>query len=376
MKSIFRILILPVFLVAFAGTPLKSEEYVLCLQKQLSELGHDPGPHDGLWGKRTRSAAENLIAETPKLQGNPFLRNPRRVSAISWCRILGFQYNEARGFRPSSEKAKILFDKDVTTTERALLLGADKNARRYLQIRFGISLAGRVDIAAGSDASQIARNITELRRARGEPTSKSRKHVNDRCGQGDKWSAAAYFNQIYVCWPRQDTYDSTWASRNRKRLSAILLHEYVHALQTEYTLAKTILYKRRDGRRVSGPEWMMEGTAMLVELDYTYPGFKSKGMPSFFRLQSPARKTKLKLSELGDIKTDEEYRISLFAAYLLANRYGLDALIDYWAAIGSGLDWNEAFEEVFAMKLDDYEEQFETLRLTHGAAMAFANGGS
>lgn len=359
-----------VFLLA-TSAPATAGEYVLCLQKQLTVLGHDPGPHDGLWGRRTKAAALSLMQQRPELQSEPMLQEPRRVSAISWCRILGKRHGAARPFRPSAEKPNILFDKDASPTEKALVLGADKDARRYLYLRFGVSIAGRVDIAAGRDAKQVAANIVTLRRSRGDPIVDTRARVRKRCSDKDRWAAAAFYNQIFICWPQQDTYGADWAKQNRKRMTAILVHEHIHTMQTEYTLAKTRLYKRPDGRRVSGPEWMMEGTAMVVELDYVFRNFEGQGMPSFFRLQSPARASALKLADLGDITTEEEYNISLFAAYLLAERFGIQSLLEYWQTIGTGLDWDEAFQQVFDMKLAEYETQFETLRTHQSTAMNF-----
>jgi hypothetical protein len=356
----------------FAPLNAQAEEYVLCLQKQLSILGFDPGPHDCAWGQRTKAAALALRKSDARLQANPMLDNPRRVSAVSWCRVVGQLNPEVKKFRPSEASVVFLKDDDATVEEIVIIRAAVREAKKYFKFKHQIELAGRIDFVAGGDHEQIARNLIQLRRARGETTKNVRRFVRKKCEGTKRWYAAAYFNQVFSCWPDNVAHYKTWLEKNKRLLSGIMVHELAHSIQTELTLAKTILRLRKDGRWIDGPGWMVEGSAMMFELDYLYPEFKGRWMPSFQTLMAPARMSSLKLRKTGYVVTDEEYDVSRFAAYLLAKRYGLKSFNDYWREIGQGKDWNAAFQATYGMSIREFEAIFEELRHDLKAAIIFA----
>ncbi len=349
----------------------KAEEYVLCMQNQLKELGYDPGPLDGFWGAKTKAAALASLDQEEQLQGNPMLQNPRGVSAVSWCRILGEKYATVRKFRPSVEKPVFLFDKEATSSSRALIRISSRQAHRYFRYRHRVDLAGRIDVVAGSDHKQISSHLITLQRKRHEPTSKVRQDTKKRCQEAKTWNAAAYSNQIYVCWPKDIVHDSNWLSRWKHFATTVMVHEYAHAIQKELSLDKTHKYLRPDGRRIMGPNWLVEGSAMMLALDYSFPGLKGDRMPAFFTIQWPAKKSSLKLSDIKSVSTNEEYAVSKFAAFLLVKRFGIESMIEYWRQIGQGNDWNKAFQNTFGMSLKEYEREFETLRQSLQLSHAF-----
>ena len=76
---------LAVGLALWAGTlglPIAAQDGVACLQAQLRDLGHDPGPVDGTMRPAVRDAAQAW-------GGGDAFPDLRRRTATSWCRELG-----------------------------------------------------------------------------------------------------------------------------------------------------------------------------------------------------------------------------------------------------------------------------------------------
>ncbi len=79
-----RSILAPVVAVlALAGATQPAYADILCVQQELSRLGYDPGPSDGMMGGRTRNAASEYMANSgaslPELASG---------SAVAWCQAL------------------------------------------------------------------------------------------------------------------------------------------------------------------------------------------------------------------------------------------------------------------------------------------------
>ena len=181
------------------GTAGQADEYVMCLQKQLEELGYNPGPLDGSWGPKTKSAANALREQDATLANIVALDNPRRISAISWCREIGAAHPKARKFRPSVQQANFYFDKSVTPIQQGLLRSASRQALYFLKSRYKIDFASRIDIVAGSDRTQLTQLTKTLARRTHMSSRGLAAYINSKCLPGRKpWFAAAYYDWIIV----------------------------------------------------------------------------------------------------------------------------------------------------------------------------------
>lgn len=374
MRPIFSLFLL--LLLSLVTLPAKShaEEYVLCLQRQLNALGYDAGPEDGLWGKRTKAAALALRSENPKLTDNPYLETANRASAISWCREVGSTDFRARRHRPSIKEPEYRFSEGVTTVQGAIIQSSAQRAWKFLKARFKIEMASRIDVAAGVDAGKIARDIKALSR----PGSTSyypsqRSYVRKKCTEITHWSAAAYPDFIMLCAAPDMSSDKQWLDKRRK-LTGLLVHEFVHSFQAEHSLSKTQPDLWRRGEKTMGPPWLVEAAAMMAEAEFISLGLEDFGLYYFVEWQFPARVSKLKLGKMRQIETNEEYEVARFAGLLLAKRESVNRMLDYWRLLGQGRSKNEAFGEVFGMSFKEFEAHFEKARKDVQYALKFARG--
>ena len=66
------------------GTQIQAEENILCIQKFLAKTVFNPGPSDGVWGKKTETAINQLIS-----QANNFKpQNIKKSDAEEVCKTL------------------------------------------------------------------------------------------------------------------------------------------------------------------------------------------------------------------------------------------------------------------------------------------------
>ncbi|MEO0390210.1 MAG: hypothetical protein AAF218_04640 [Pseudomonadota bacterium] len=152
---------------------------------------------------------------------------------------------------------------------------------------------------------------------------------------------------------------------------ATMVHELMH--QVQYHLAQDFPVRRVGDDLLFGPAWMVEGSAEWIE-EVFRNGRASDGT-RLFRLQEPARRNQTALTDLvahGSLETGRTYGVARFAAYLLAERYGDQALFDYFVALGRLEDRDAAFREVFGMSLAQFEAEFAAVRRHYGDARRWA----
>ena len=351
-------LLVALFLLCLATASARADEFVLCLQKQLSVLGHDPGPHDGLWGRKTQAATMALHAATPELQAIPALTNPRRTSAISWCRELGARFAHARAFRPSVQKPKFFFDDGMTDLQKGIARSALRKANYFLRLRHRIDPASHIHFVVGADPAQIAANLKASLRSRNEPTRGASAVVTKVCSGDQGWRGFALFNHIVIC-VGGDMPPPAELQKQRDLLVGLFVHELVHTYQYEVSLAKTQPDRFFPKPRHEGPDWMVEGAAMMVGMDYYWRTPSKPGKPSISHLQMPVRSSDLRLDDITKVWSVEEYAVSRFAVFLLSKRFGIDAVLGYWQRIGEGQSREQAFQSQFGLSMDAYKTKFE-----------------
>ncbi|MEM8576796.1 MAG: hypothetical protein AAGF60_03010, partial [Pseudomonadota bacterium] len=153
---------------------------------------------------------------------------------------------------------------------------------------------------------------------------------------------------------------------------AVMVHELMH--QVQYTLANNRPARPLgQGDWLLGPAWMVEGSAEWVE--EVFRNGRATDGTRLFELQEPARRNQTPLSQLsvhGSLATGRTYGVARFAAYVLAERFGDQALFDYFSALGRLADRDAAFREVFGMSIAAFEEEFERIRRHYGDARRWA----
>lgn len=363
----------------------RQNNYVRCLQKQLVQLGENPGPIDGAWGGRTKRAAIALRDKTPALKGNPYLTEANRQTALSWCRELAIQYPDVSRFQPSHEPINFTFDKELKLVEispdywNVKFTGYTDSIRETLRLNYGIERTSQIDVVVGEDPKQIARNLNQLTHKQRIDFVGLTRSIREDCTEG-VLKGAVLHQWMYICarggllWPASNP---ATEARMDRHLEHVLMHEYVHVFQSEYSLYMSRRNLNQSFEQIAGPNWLVEGIAEVIATDYSQRHRTSYPAVIVLALYAATRTDQRELKSLKFEKNaSRDYPVAHLAVHLLAMRYGSNSVLDYWRLIGQGTPKDQAFETLFGMTVTEYETLFKELRQSTSPLLAFAKGES
>lgn len=136
-----------------------------------------------------------------------------------------------------------------------------------------------------------------------------------------------------------------------------LLHELFHIAQYQL-VAPGSNREISDFKKNFGPMWLLEGSALVFQ-DVRSEFCKERGM-QFLLDRNIAGVTDIRAYVdywQDEINRDDAYSISHYSTCSLFNKVGMHGIIEYYAALGKGADWSEAFRDVFGIS----HEQFANL---------------
>lgn len=356
---------------AFAAR--EGQEYVVCVQKQLAALGVAAVSPNGSINSATRSGAEAIRAKYPTRAGIALLPRMSEKSAVSWCREIGALGAQTRQFMPGAAAPIIIGPGGQQT---AILQNAFREVESFFRSFYNITPASRADVAGGASGKELAQFAVQLQRKRGRSYGRMSEYVSRMCETPSRrYGGQAYRNQLLICWPVSKSYDSSWYRGVYPIVSAIMAHEYMHHVQRELTNDK-ISSGSYSSRRKMGPAWMVEGAAEVAENNWrvTKLGVKRKSLVEMQAYASENRKPLGGMHSYGTVKDAKQYRVAFLAVYLLAERSGEQAVLNYWRYIGQGKSWEAAFKAAFGLSLNSFTNQFERMRSDPTAARAFISG--
>ncbi|MBI3536279.1 MAG: hypothetical protein HY070_01755 [Chloroflexi bacterium] len=154
---------------------------------------------------------------------------------------------------------------------------------------------------------------------------------------------------------------SDWQNMASIRKLSVLSHEYFHVLQNR--LEKDARFKPRNaGIPPDGPIWLREGSAEY----YGFRSVASYGLVEFAsaRLERIARSKGINntLSELETSQSALVFTLGFLAAEFLEVKSGSQSLLKYYETIGTGVEWQVAFQNVFGVSIAAFYRQFEDYR--------------
>ena len=266
-----------------------------------------------------------------------------------------------------AQPKSILTDASLEDEARVALTTAADQVSAWLAIRTGRTAPSNyLLLGAGPDS------VSQVLDAAYEKLEKPRPQVNADfevlCG-GPHPNAISSSDFILMCFPETDA-----RQINTLRLGAVMAHEMFHQMQ--YDLSDTRRDRPGIGPRRLGPAWLVEGSAEVIEFLYINALLPADG-PGLFELQTPARRSRKKLSSLqahGSVRDPVSYGVSRFAATLLAREYGVDGFVNYFSALGEGQTRPEAFVSTFGLSHAVFDAEFDKLRRDCGAARDWSVG--
>ena len=274
----------------------------------------------------------------------------------------------------------IFTDDDAKALKTEMLAKADKDVRVFFAENFGQNIENSIALIGTSDPSLLNEHLSKALKEMGRRQRSSPVDVGKLCDE-KPIGAAANRSYTVMCWLKPKAYDRKWLASIEQRLPPILAHEFTHQLQ--YHLANDDPPQRRNGSKelLLGPSWMVEGTAEVFERIYSVQVLGKNASDtadqSLFNMQTRARRSRLTLAQLtetGSTKGRGGYGTARFAAYVLAQREGPEALLKYFAVLGQTKDRDTAFKQVFGITFDKFEIDFELIRRDFAAAKKYVKG--
>lgn len=373
-------------LLAIAGLvllPLQSQaaeewerEYIACVQGQLTALGVAGVKVTGALNATTRARAEAQRSRFPKAFGLALMPKLSDVTAVGWCRELAAAQPDLRRFMPSANPPLVMGEGGANSLQTQLLATSFSRVQSFFRTRYGLSPASRVDVAGAASGQVLARLAIELQKQRGRSRARMTDSVTENCDNPSlKYGGQAYRNQLLLCWPVANSYGKAWYDKVYPVVSAIMAHEYMHHVQRELANDKVSGrgYRTQSKR---GPAWMTEGTAELIEYRWRTEvlGRKAKSLNDLLAPAHEHPKTLASMHGWGTVGDASQYKVALFAAWLLAERNGDQSIMTYWRYIGQGRSWDSAFEAAFGESLRSFSSRFEILRHDSAQAKAYIAG--
>lgn len=353
-----------------------SDVYVTCVQKQLAALGYSGVSASGRPDGATRAAAIAFQKQHANRAGVALIPPLSAKTAVSWCREIGAVSPKLRQYMPGSSAPYVMTDGGPGSRATNMVSRASRETEQFFRSRYGIYPASRVDVAGADSGEELAWLATQLQKLRGASFGRMSSTVSRVCKTPSTgYGGQAYRDQLLLCWRAVGRNDAAWEKKVYLTVSSIMVHEYMHHVQRELSNEKHSPNRSSSGRSKRGPAWMVEGTAEIIE--YRWRIAKTGKRLSITALQKEARSSQKSLRAMhghGTVKDARQYQIALFAAYLLEERFGVEAVFNYWRYIGQGRSWDRAFEAAFGMKMSTYQDLFQTLRVDPAKAAAFANG--
>ncbi len=329
-------------------------EAAACVQEGLNRVGFDAGPVDGQMGRRTFEAALGFAS----LQDGQTYPDLSEETAAQWCATLTSAIDAGTARGPMDDVARFRFGPDVDVSVARDTRAGIEAVDAYFKKSFGSALKEPGTIYVSADAEWMADNyVAHLKVGQGIRRGKVEWFTG--CHGGE-----AGYSFMFMC-AKADVFSGDWFGAGRAaQRSFALAHEYFHMLQYERA------YGRLEGccsgnnsLKMLGPQWLVEGSA-------EYIAFRLLGDSGKMNLKREIDWHTQKAAEvtvpLEKMQTREGYyaeprasSAGMIAAHLLAEDAGLKSLADFYGEIGSGKDWEAAFEATFGMTEAEFLVRYE-----------------
>jgi hypothetical protein len=325
-----------------------------CVQESLNRIGFDAGPVDGQMGRRTFEAALGFAS----VQDDQVYPDLSEDTAAQWCATMTAAIDAGAARGPMEEVARFRFGPDVDVSVARDTRAGIEAVDAYFKKSFGSALEKPGTIYVSSDAEWMADNyVAHLKVDHGVRSGKVEWFTG--CHGGE-----AGYGFMFMC-ANSDVFSGDWFGAGRAaQRSFALAHEYFHMLQYERA------YGRLEGccsgnnsLKMLGPQWLVEGSA-------EYVAFRLLGDSGEMNLKREIDWHTQKAAEVGSTLAEMQTRqgyyaeprassAGMIAAHLLAEDAGLQSLADFYAGIGSGKDWEAAFEAAFGMTAEEFSVRYE-----------------
>lgn len=250
---------------------------------------------------------------------------------------------------------------------------AVQTSSNYFKEAHGLELRRPIQLIISRDFDYIKDEMLNI----SEPFMRDdqvQRMIRQRCNPQRKFNAFASLFFITFCLSPHVELDKKWEASTRKWLDRTVAHELVHVHQRQLAGADLNNNSKNPvtGRRHMGPDWMIEGNAEHFHRDIDPNRRTAKAEIKQLSIRATRiDRTLRQLMPTGTIKNSKDYTISYYATFLLVERFGQEAIFNYWRMLGHWVSWETAFLEAFGISLDGFLNDFEDIKLNADAAYAW-----
>ena len=343
-----------VLILLISTTPAYSNGYVNCVHEQLTSLGLFPDVEIDRVNPLTKNAINEIIERDSSFAGLPKLD---KHTASFWCKRLGNKFELTSKWPSKKTNIDIVTGENFPIVKRRIVTRKIKEAVVFLNSHLSVDIPGTIAVTVSDDLNELA-NLTAKYLIGDEDRAAIYQHLKAQC-KGREYTGASFGGVLALCFSRK-TMNSDWSNMD-DMLSRLTVHEISHEYQKQlvgnYRLAGL---KRRDEMR--GPKWLIEGTAIAIELAHAYPDYSFRKQIKWFRKQR--RYNGNELQKLSSTTTKSNMKFQLYAGYagvILATENGIDSFGEFWDATPE-LGWEAAFEKAFGLNVTQFYKEFGKFR--------------
>lgn len=334
------------------STPSHANEYIACVQEQLSELSFEVGAVDGVVGVKTKDAVTELSIKSPELKSLP---NISSHTASIWCKRIGEKFKLTAIWPSSKNSLRLEIGENINPIQGKLIAEESQQALEFLNSSLGVSIPGTIVITASNDINELVK--LTAKELRGIETRKTiKQQLNAQCKNRPQ-SGASYGGVIALCFGTKFRVDESWDKEAQELLRRLIVHEMSH----EYQKQLIGNYRRAGGNirnSKRGPKWLFEGTAIVFEFLHAWPDSPLKRQETWFLKQQRYSGSKLKKLALHTTRVNLNFQLNAgYAGVLLVSKNGIRAVGNYWNSTPD-VGWEKAFEKAFGLTIDEFYSQF------------------
>ncbi len=348
-------------MILWVGTAMAQDSGIRCVQNLLQAAGHNPGPADGISGRRTRLAMAAFFHEHG--QTPPVILTQDNGAVL--CRLMGQTNPSLQVYWPSRQGPPV----EVTSSGRvaqeivdAVYGSAMKVLQRYHD-RYGIDLPIPVQILVADQASDLEGLLMSSAEGRlFDVRAQAEIHCDVR---PDGVAGLAYFDLLAVCLYPNEQLDANFT---RTDIMQVVSHELTHAVQAHLVGRAPRNYDltREPGYR--GPLWLTEGSAELLAAMMSYrdmtPRELADGLTGFLRGSGTwPDLERLAIRPTDDLSIGHLYSGGALAVAGLLSPEPEDVqnLLGYYEDLGLGIPWRVAFRDRFGRSVTQVYTEFQNL---------------
>ncbi len=247
-------------------------------------------------------------------------------------------------FGAATAEVRLVVGPGVTKAQLKTIEGAMTTAQNALKKRYGFVPAVGTTVFISDDAQFLATQYVQFN---------GRGSVSQKQAAFENWiSGEAVYRGVFINLGNAH-------NQNKRNLEQNVAHELFHVIQYELVGPKSRSCCDPNRVSVAGPTWLMEGSASYFHASFDrsfFRGFISHGRNNR-RGMGQAGLASLETFR-GTNAFQDAYPVGAYAVSLLIKQAGEASVPNYYAEIGRGAGWEDAFETAFGISSQAFYASF------------------